>query len=437
MKTHRSTFLLLILLASVLAASACQPSPELNVLTYRVARTMSVYDAPPADGPTGSVTGIVLAADGPVAGATVLLAEPRGTPHTGRTDASGRYQIDDLPVGRYVPAAVAPSYGEAVLQDDAGLPIILSVTKNEVTAAPPLQLQERRMPSLPADLATAVELTLTDTYTATAAFPPGAAAQVLRYEFTDDGATVDTLRVYLPTDVAPGDQLPLLFFSYPGDVDGWQDVSVAFANQGYALVALSPVGARGLDIDRQTADARIALGLALDGALSPHIDPTKPAIALGGSFTSAIVQRLVQAEPERFAAWVTLGGIADGFALAEAFYADEIQVPPSYALAIPSFGQPNLLPLDILRYSPVYRADHLPPALIIHTAADRILPIEQAYVLADALAAAGVPAETFYYEDVSHYLQIGEEMTDEGQEMFGLVLDFIARYQLGEGIGVK
>ncbi len=340
-------------------------------------------------------------------------------------------------MGRYVPAAVAPGYGEAVLQDDAGLPIILSVTENEVTAAPPLQLQERRIPPLPADLATAIDLTLTDTYTATAAFPPDAAAQVLRYEFTYDGATVDTLRVYLPTDVAPGDQLPLLFFSYPGDVDGWQDVSVAFADQGYALVALSPVGARGLDIDRQTADARIALQLAVDGALTPHIDPTKPAIALGGSFTSAIIQRLVQADPERFAAWVTLGGIADGFALAEAFYGGEIQLPPSYALAIPSFGQPNLLPLDILRYSPVYRADHLPPALIIHTAADRILPIEQAYVLADALAEAAVPVETYYYEDVSHYLQIGEEMTGEGQEMFGLVLDFIARYQLGEGIGVE
>jgi acetyl esterase/lipase len=434
--THR-TLRLLPWLCLLFLATACQPSPELNVLNYRIARALGVYEAPPAGSPTGRVTGVVLGDGEPLAGATVILAEPRGTPYVGRTAVDGRYDIDGVPPGRYVPAAVAPGHDEAVLRSGDGAPVILDVVAEAVTEAPPLRLQTRQPRQLPADLAAAVDLTLTDAFTATAPFPPGAAAQVFSYQFAYEDATVDTLRVYLPLDAAPDEALPLLFFSYPGHVDGWQDVSVAFADRGYALVALSPVGARGLDIDGQTADAQIALQLALDGALAPHIDASAPAIALGGSFTSAIVQRLVQAEPARFAAWVTLGGIADGFTLAEAFYSGDIQVPPSYALAIPSLGQPNLQPLDILKYSPVYKADHLPPALVIHTSADAILPIEQAYALADALEAAQVPVETFYYDDVSHYLQIGEEMTAEGREMFELVLEFIDRYQQSAKAGVE
>ena len=328
-----------------------------------------------------------------------------------------------------MPAAHAPGYAEAVLRDGAGLPVILTVLADETTVAPPLELTARAVPPLPDDLAAAVSLIQTDAYTATTAFPPDAAAQVLSYAFTHDGVTVDTLRVYLPLDVEPDAQLPLLFFSYPGEVDGWQDLSVAFASQGYALVALSPVGPRGLDIDAHAQDARIALELALQGALTPHVDPTQPVIALGGSFTSAILYRLLLATPGRIAAWVTLGGIANGFTGAEAFYAGELDLPPSYSLAIPGLGQPNLLPLELLRYSSVYGADELPPTLIIHTAADRISPVEQAYDLAAALEQAGVSVETYYYEDVSHYLQIGEALTPEGQEMFERVFDFVERYQ--------
>lgn len=428
--------LFLWLIAGILLA-ACQSSPELNVLNYRLARPLGVYDAPPPGAPTGAISGLVLDGAQPIEGAVVVAAEPRGTVHAGRTDAAGRYRIDGLPPGRYVPAAVAPGYGEAVLLDEAGHPVTLAVLADAVVEAPPLQLRERSSPPLPEDLAEAVQLTQTGSYTATTVFPPDAAAQVLSYEFSYDGATVDTLRVYLPLDMAPDAQLPLLFFSYPGDVDGWQDVSVGFASQGYALAALSPIGARGLDVNAHAADARVALQLAQAGALTPHVDAAAPTIALGGSFTSAILYRLLLTEPERLVAWVTLGGIADAFGVAEGFYAGEIELPPAYALVIPGLGQPNLAPLDLLRYSPVYSAGDLPPTQIIHTAADRILPIEQAFELAEALQDAGVTVETFYYDDVSHYLQVGEALTPEGEEMFGRVLDFIERYQLPVDPGVE
>ena len=38
---------------------------------------------------------------------------------------------------------------------------------------------------------------------------------------------------------------------------------------------------------------------------------------------------------------------------------------------------------------------------------------------------AGVYVEVLYYEDVSHYLQIGEDMTESGEEMFWKVLEFL------------
>jgi hypothetical protein len=428
--------LCLWLIAGVLLAG-CQSSPELNVLNYRLARTLGVYDAPPAGAATGAISGLVLDGTQPVEGAIAVAAEPRGTVHAGRTDAAGRYRIDGLPPGRYVPAAVASGYGETMLLDEAGHPVTLTVVANEVVESPPIQLGKRTIPPLPEDLAAAVQLTQTGSYTATTVFPPDAAAQVLSYEFSYDGATVDTLRVYLPLDMAPDAQLPLLFFSYPGDVDGWQDVSVGFASQGYGLAALSPIGARGLDVDAHAADARIALRLAQEGALTPHIDAAAPVIALGGSFTSASLYRLLLTEPERLAAWVTLGGIADAFGVAEGFYAGEIELPPAYSLVIPGLGQPNFAPLALLRYSPVYSAGDLPPTQIIHTAADRILPIEQAFELAEALQIAGVTVETFFYDDVSHYLQVGEALTPEGEEMFGRVLDFIERYQQPVDPGVE
>jgi dipeptidyl aminopeptidase/acylaminoacyl peptidase len=81
-----------------------------------------------------------------------------------------------------------------------------------------------------------------------------------------------------------------------------------------------------------------------------------------------------------------------------------------------------------LRYSPVFIASELPPTLLIHTAADRVLPIEQAYELEAAVRAAGVPVETYYYDDTSHYLGIGDNLTDAGREMFYKIVEFVKRY---------
>jgi dipeptidyl aminopeptidase/acylaminoacyl peptidase len=277
-------------------------------------------------------------------------------------------------------------------------------------------------------LAFAVQLTITAAYTIATNFPPHAQARVQAFQFTHKGAVVDTLRLYLPLDVQPEQRFPLLFMIYPTNADNWWPVSVAFASQEYALVAISPIAARGVEIDSHAQDARIAFALARQGALGSHIASDK-AIALGGSFSSPILHRFLRDEGEEVAGWVNVGGVSNAFSGAADFYAGKLEMPPQFELVIPALGPPNLYPLTFLRYSPVYTAAQLPATLIIHTAADRITPIDQAYQLEEALRAAGAPVEVFYYEDVSHYLQIGDDLTEAGAEMFYRILDFVKRYQ--------
>lgn len=428
---HKFGLIFLWLLLLLLPA-ACAPSPEMNVIGYWVSRRLGTLN-PVEPRPTGSVVGRVVgqAIDGdiPIGGASVVVAERTGRPHVATTDDAGRYRIDNVPVGQYVPAAIAPGYSETAAIDSLGVPRLVSVEEGSVAQAPTLTLQKHVPVGLPDDLAAAVKLTPTDTYTATAPFPEGSVAQVQAFQFERDGVTNDTLRVYLPLGQTLDDALPSLFFSYPGVVDGWEQVSVAYASQGYGVVAHSPIVAWGVDVDEHAMDARIILELAQNGALGPDFKD-KQVVALGGSFSSGILNRLLHnVNKGDISAWVTIGGVGDAFSGAHDFYTGVISVPPAYDLVIPAMGNPKIHPAPFLRLSPTYVAGQLPPTLIIHTDADTIIPISQAEDLAAALREADVPVETFYYTDVSHYLQIDDNMTDEARTMFYHILDFVEQYQ--------
>jgi acetyl esterase/lipase len=414
------------LLTALLAG--CQPTSEGNVIGYLIAQQLGTLEAAISDGPTGALTGQVLHRGEPVPDASVIVADRGGRPHSARTNPDGRYLIDGIPPGQYVPAAVAPGFEESEPVGLFGIRHLVTVQAGETSEAPTLELRRHEVEPLPSPFPDAIELTLTDTYTASAVFPAGALANVQAFQFARNGAVVDTLRVYLAQEL-PGDaRLPMLFLVYPGPVDNWQPVSVAFASQGYAVVAISPSGAWGLDIDQHTLDARIALELALTDELSPNIEQNQPVVALGGSFSSAILHRLLRDDADRIAAWVTVGGVANAFTGAADFLANRIEMPPQYRYLIPAMGRPHLYPVPFLRYSPVYTADQLPPTMIIHTDADRIITIDHAYELEEAVRRAGVPTEVFYYSDVSHYLQIDENMTEESEEMFWRVVEFAEQY---------
>jgi len=418
--------LLAVLCGAQLAG--CRPSPAGNVLGYLVAKQLGTQPPQASTATPGTLIGSVESEDGrPIAGATVIVAEVDGTPHTAVTSADGGYRIDNVPPGQYVPAAVAPGYSEAALEGLLGIPKLMTIRPRETTAAPALVLPVYAPRSLPTNLAEVTRLRQTGAYTATAAFPENAAADVASYIFDYAGATVDTMRLYLPQERPQGARYPLLLLVYPSPVDDWQEVSVAFADQGFAVVALSPTAARGTDAEAHAQDARVALSLARAGALGDSIGDNRP-VALGGSYSSAVLARLLRAAGGDLAGWVTLGGLANAFTGAADFYSGRLIVPFPYELLVPALGPPNLYPLAFLAYSPVYYASELPPTLIIHTAADQILPIRQAYDLAAAVKAAGIPLETYYYEDVSHYLGIGENLTDAGREMFYKIVEFVQRY---------
>jgi acetyl esterase/lipase len=412
----------------ILFLASCQPSPEANVAGYLLSSWLGTQPPAVSGAPPGALTGRIIDQQGqPIAGATAIIAQPDGIPHRALTDSDGVYRIDNVPPGQYVIAAVAPGFAENSLRGLLDIPKLVTIRSGETTAAPPLALDPYIPAPLPDDLPNVIRLRQTATFTATANFPDNAAADVTAYAFDFDGATVDTLRVYLPMGHDLAIKLPLIFMVYPSPVDDWQDASVAFATEQFAVVAISPTAARGADAEAHAQDARVALALARSSALGPAIGDNRP-LAMGGSFSSPILSRLLRSAGDELAGWVTVGGLANAFTAAHDFYLGRITIPPPFELLVPALGPPNIYPLPFLMYSPVYVADELPPTMIVHTAADKILRIEQAYELADAMRAANTPVETYYYEDVSHYLGIGENLTDAGREMFYAVVDFVRRY---------
>jgi acetyl esterase/lipase len=420
---------LALLLAMLL--SACTPTPEGNVIGYYLARQFGTLDRqePSSEQPSGTLIGKVVSPTGEaIAGASVLVAGRTGTPYATKSNADGNFILEGVPAGQYVPAAVAPGYDETVPQGWLQIPTLVTVTADTISEVPPIVLQPHVARQIPSPLPDAVNLVQTDSYTRTSPFPVGAVAQVYAYSFDYADATIDSVRVYLPVDTPNDAQLPTLFMVYPTDVDSWEPVSVGFAAAGYAFVAVSPIVARQLNIDDHAQDARIALALATEGHLHPAITPDE-IIVLGGSFSAPILHRLMRDAGDEIVAWVTVGGISNAFSGTADFYAGRLEMPPQYELLIPALGAPNLYPLLFLRYSPVYTAAQLPPTLIIHTDADKVTPIDQAYQLEAALREAHVPLEVYYYEDVSHYLQIGDDLSPAGVEMYHLILEFTKRYQ--------
>lgn len=401
--------------------AGCQP--QANVAGYWLSHWLGTQPPPVSVAAPGALAGAVYTSGGqPIAGATVLVAQPDGVPHATQTGPDGSYQLAGVPPGEYVPAAVAPGYAESALSGLLGLPKLIVVHSQETAVVPPLVLAPYQPAPLPADLAAAVQLRQTGFYTAAADFPARAAADVRSYAFDYVGATVDTVRLYLPRGQAVEQRLPLLLMVYPSPVDNWETVSVGFAAEHFAVLAISPVAARGVDAEAHAQDARVVLAAAQQGAF-PAVDASR-VLALGGSFSSAILARLLRSAGGELTGWVTVGGLANAFSAAHDFYTARITIPPPYTWLVPALGPPNLYPLAFLMYSPVYVAEELPPTLVIHTAADEILRIEQAYELTQAVQAAGIAVTTHYYEDASHYLGIGENLTDAGREMFYAIVEF-------------
>ncbi len=399
-------------------------SPLTNTFRYATSKG-EPYLLPAAGTNTAVIRGSVTFKGEPLAGATVLVAEPQGTPHVTRSNSDGTYELRKLPPGTYIPIVVAAGFEDEVLRNSFGLPWAVSVESDQLIVIPEISLQVLDVPPLMPGTAAHSELKLQGSYTATSPFPEGASAQVQHWAFQRNGVVNDTLFVYLPAQAGKEDtEFPLLFAIYPGHSLMWEDVSIAFASQGYAVVALSPLVAYGRDVIEHGEDTRLALHFARNGNLGSAIDSRFP-LAISGSYGSAVLNRLVRIEPSVFVGVAMLGGISNAFTGAAKFYAGDLDWPPEFGFALAALGTANAKPGNFMHFSPVYTAEVMPPTLLLHTQADETVPIAQSYEYAAALRAAGVPVRTYYFTDDSHYLRVGKETSQTTRRVFRQVIFFL------------
>lgn len=378
-----------------------------NVVDYQIRRLLP---ARPVTG-SGMVTGRITAGDGqPVPEAFALVATDRGAVFRGDADREGFYQIVDAPPGIYVPLAAA--WGYAAQRPAGGAPV--PVRADQVTRGVDFRLTPQA-PYRPA----LRDLTVAPVETVTGTFPGPVTAIRSRIAVEHAGLTLTNTLLYEP----PGDQrLPVLLLVFPSPAIGWETISVAMANEGFVVLAIGPAAERGLDIEAHMRDVVALATLLLDGRLTPRADPSRIG-GLAGSFSSVLLFRALRDLPP-LQGVVTMGGVSDGFLGYQALFREELEIPPPYDTFIASLGRPDRHPEIFLRYSPAFFAEHVPPTLIIHTQADRVVPVDQAYRFAEALEQAGRPYELVIYEDISHYLD-PDNPTEETRRVYEVTVRFL------------
>ena len=156
-----------------LLLTACTPTSEINVLGYLLSEQLGTISDTVGEDEYGALTGIVLHDESPIPNITVLVAGRTGTPYSTQTDADGRYQIDNIPIGQYVPAAVGPGFDEVAAEGSFGIPRLVTIEANQTAVAQPLYLTKHQAVLLPKPLAQSIRLTQTNAYTSSAAFSTG------------------------------------------------------------------------------------------------------------------------------------------------------------------------------------------------------------------------------------------------------------------------
>ena len=110
--------------------------------------------------------------------------------------------------------------------------------------------------------------------------------------------------------------------------------------------------------------------------------------------------------PDIADALVLVGSISDGFLWVQALYDEGLEIPDWHAAAVAALGRPDRVPDFYMQHSMTFHAAHLPPTLVVHTTADKVIPYNQSLRLDEALTAAGTTHELYIYEDTSHYLDL-------------------------------
>jgi hypothetical protein len=418
-------------IALLVLARTPQGRAAFNIVEYRL-RAWSGTWMPKGEkdvSPSGAIAGNVADQTGqPLEGALVLVATVNGEGHSARSDRAGSFRIDNVPPGRYVVAAGAWGFNDAVHRRGVASRSVVAVRPGKLTDGVDFTLSEHASfaPNLKEPpIVGSREI-------GTALFPSEVQASRMAVTFTNDSLVITTTLLYEPMELDQARTLPVLVACYPSEPLNWDRVSVAIANEGYVVLATGPSPRRGFDISGMARDHLVAVGYLHAGQLTGHADTQREAW-LSGSFSSVVLYQSLREEPSGVDALIVVGGISDALLGVQALYDQDLAIPERYATAIASLGRPDRYPEVYLGYSPAVFAEHLPPTLVVHTTADEVIPPNQAQRLAEALEEAGVPYELFLYHDTTHYLD-QVNVTPDTAELYRRLTQFLDTYvRQGQG----
>lgn len=382
------------------------------------------YEAPPTlppsglqtspDTPRGTLSGTVRTPTGqPITGATVLVAEADGTPHAGESDNAGRYAIENVPVGSYIPVAGAPGYADTSVRTWLGV----GVAANTAT-----QLDITLKPAAPSRVTPAGNVRLSEGQVWQIEKPLPARAVRRELTFRADGRP-NQLTLYYTPDDGQDTILPTLLAVYPGPANEWESVSLPLAQAGYAVIAVGPEYA--LDLEQDIDDLERVVNLVKQGAF-PRADRERIG-ALAGSYSGLHVMRLAVRNPAALDAALLLGPPTDAFELRRQFEAGSFFPPFGLDQALVALGLPNREPERYWRYSVRYHARAIQmPVMLIHSKQDEIVPFTQSQMLADEFQRLGTPYELHILEGLGHYL-LETERTPAIDDLFNTTTEFFAQ----------
>jgi hypothetical protein len=367
-----------------------------NIVHYQVVKWLG-GEAVRTDEPPGSIAGTIRDADGePVAGAVVLVASPLGHTYTAESGRDGRYQIADVPPGRYVPVAGKRGYDDALPQTCvAGL-----CFKHGVTVRSGRERQGTNLslsPLQPLDLVLDDSLIVSPTMEVEVGAPFPSRSLRTHFSFERGGLRVNDCYLYEPLE-GEG-PFPTMLLVLPGPVLSWEIVPVPFAAEGYSVLAFYPL--RGTEIDADAADILTALEYLRQGRLPSRAEPEQLAL-VGASFTSLHTYRLL-ALTDEVDVTLVLGGMADGFRFRHDVEMGTAHTREPFDQVLMALGFPNSSPELYFKYSALYHLEGLPPVCLLHGVDDELSPFSQSVQLAQELDRRGHPHEFYSYEGLKHY----------------------------------
>jgi hypothetical protein len=343
--------------------------------------------------PTGALSGAVVDAQArPVAGAAVVVATINGQAYSAYTSSEGRYRIEGVPAGNYLPRAVAPGYRQAPPSGPGTG--VATVRAGQTTGGIDFSLQ----PTTPQEPGRDDQLEIGPPSIATADNPRPSEAVRRPFTFTNESMVLKGGLVHEPPAALGPGPFPILLIIYPGEARLWEGVSVPLAANGYVVVSYFPV--RLIDLEGDVRDLEVLLGLVASGKLSARGDASK-IVLIGGSVSTAytylMARELERSQVHRnLKAAVQYGGLFDFFRYRNTWEKGQIVIDPGISeleYLLVAFGRPDTRPELYLRLSPRYALGPgtMPPTLLVHTGKDIIVPPEQSRIADEKLTQLGTP----------------------------------------------